>query len=72
MKRDNEMMKRLESNFLRWRHVELEEEQPVEEWQVKVWQQTVGSDVVKRFPVDREYELRFCKRVVAFCEEKGE
>ena len=72
MKRDNEIMQRLESNFLRWRQVDLEDEQPVEEWQVKVWQQTVGSDVVKRFPVDREYELRFCKRVVAFCEEKGE
>ena len=32
MKRDNEMMKRLKSNFLRWRQVELEDVQPVEEW----------------------------------------
>ena len=62
----------LESDFLRWRQIELDGQYPSEEWQEDVWQQTVGSSTVENFPVDREYEMRFCKKIVALCEEKGE
>ena len=69
---DESFKKRLENDFLRWRQIKLENEQPSEEWQLEVWQHTVGSDTVEKFPVDKEYEMRFCKKVVALCEERGE
>ena len=63
---------RLENDFFRWRQVELDGEHLSEGWQEKIWQHTVGSSTVEKFPVDKEYELRFCKKVIAFCEERGE
>ena len=65
-------IKRTENDFHRWRQIDLDGEQPSEEWQEEVWQHTVGSSTVDKFPVDKEYEMRFCKKVVAFCEERGE
>ena len=43
----------LESDFLRWRQIELDGQYPSEEWQEDVWQQTAGSSTVENFPVDR-------------------
>jgi len=42
------------------------------EWQMSMFKATVGADIAKQFPVEREYCLRFCKNIIEYCNESGE
>ena len=60
-------------SFFQWEKVELPEGLVASmEWQMALFKATVGSDIAKQFPVEREYCLRFCKNIIQYCKDTGE
>merc|ERR1719244_320650 len=67
------MMSSLVHSFFRWGKIDFSLEiTPNLNWQENIYHQTVGSEIVKTFPVDEDYCLKFCKKVIKFCEEHNE
>jgi len=66
-------MSSLVHSFFRWGKIDFSLEiTPNLNWQENIYHQTVGSEIVKMFPVDQDYCLKFCKNVIKFCEEHNE
>jgi len=60
------------SNFYLWKAVKFPPSlNLVDEWQTKLYQDTVGSQLARQFPVERDHCIRFCKSVIQLCEECG-
>ena len=58
------------SSFFRWSGVQFPPSLvPSASWQAELYQATVGSQLARQFPVEREYCIRFCKNVIQFCQD---
>ena len=52
------------SSFFQWSGVQFPPSLlPSASWQAELYQATVGSQLARQFPVEREYCIRFCKNV---------
>ena len=68
-----EVDKKIVQSFFQWKKVEFSDGLVASlEWQMSMFKATVGSDIVKQFPVEREYCLRFCKNLTQSCQEVSE
>jgi len=72
-KQHRNMDQKIVQSFFQWKKVEFPKGLEASlDWQMTLFKATVGSDIAKQFPVEREYCLRFCKNLIEFCQESGE
>lgn len=68
-------MRLFRNNFFQWKSIssQLSEATQLDsDWQLALFSSTMGSDIMNKFPVDIDYQRRFCKSVISRCEELGE
>ena len=60
------------SSFYLWKAVKFPSIlKPTDEWQSSLYLDTVGSRLARRFPVERDHCIRFCKSIIQLCEDCG-